>query len=380
MNWRLNRTVLAVSVILALVYAYVAWRLASGPIATVALAFPFVMIWIVPVLYWAGDRENRSPIDEGVHILSYLCMGWLSFLVVLCVARDGLLLITTMLPLFAGLHDRVFESGPEWVLVGSMLALAGGAAAALRGPVVRRIDIPIDGLDPDLEGLRIVQISDLHVGLAIRGRYVRRVVRMANALDGHILALTGDFVDGPVARLAPYLASLADLKPAGRIFFVPGNHEYYSGANPWMAHFQKLGLNVLLNRSVTLAVGGARLVVGGVGDPAARYYDPGQLPRPELAVAPEAGRALRVLLAHNPKLAPLAEQAGFDLQLSGHTHAGQFFPWTLAVRLVHAPHVAGLSRRGRTWIYVSAGTGSWGPPVRFGTQPELTLLRLVRAG
>jgi predicted MPP superfamily phosphohydrolase len=88
---------------------------------------------------------------------------------------------------------------------------------------------------------------------------------------------------------------------------------------------------------------------------------------------------LRLLLAHNPKLAPLGEAAGFDLQLSGHTHAGQFFPWTLAVRLIHAPHVAGLSRSRRMWVYVSAGTGTWGPPVRFGSQPELTLIRLVRS-
>jgi predicted MPP superfamily phosphohydrolase len=114
-------------------------------------------------------------------------------------------------------------------------------------------------------------------------------------------------------------------------------------------------------------------------DPAAHLDAPPQVPRPDLAAGSESGAALRVLLAHNPKLAPMAERAGFDLQLSGHTHAGQFFPWTLAVRLVHAPHVEGLSRRGRMWVYVNAGTGTWGPPVRLGTRPELTLLRLVAA-
>jgi predicted MPP superfamily phosphohydrolase len=125
--------------------------------------------------------------------------------------------------------------------------------------------------------------------------------------------------------------------------------------------------------------GAARLVVGGVVDPAARMDRPPQTPQPQLAAAPQAGRAVRLLLAHNPKLAPLGAQAGFDLQLSGHTHAGQFFPWTLAVRLVHAPHVAGLSQQDRMWVYVSAGTGTWGPPVRLGTRPELTLVRLVAA-
>lgn len=378
MNWRLSRTMVVISAILALGYGYVAWRLASSPAAAIALAVPFLMVWILPAVYWAGNRENHTKADEAVHIASYLCMAWLSFLVALCLVRDALLLGMTLLPFFPRLHVYVLHAGPHWVLGGSLLALVMGAIAALRGPVVRTIDVPVDDLDTQLDGLRIVQISDLHVGLTIRSGYVRRVVRLANALSPDIVALTGDLVDGSVARLAPHVAPLAELEPAGRVFFVPGNHEYYSGAKAWMAHFRTLGMRVLLNESVSLAHGGARMVVGGVGDPAARMYAPGEQPRPELAVAPEAGRAFRLLLVHNPKLAPLAEQAGFDLQLSGHTHAGQFFPWTLAVQLVHAPHVVGLSRRGRMWVYVSAGTGSWGPPVRFGTKPELTLVRLVR--
>jgi predicted MPP superfamily phosphohydrolase len=115
-----------------------------------------------------------------------------------------------------------------------------------------------------------------------------------------------------------------------------------------------------------------------VVDPALQLSEPRAVPRPDRASAPQEGPALRILLAHNPALARLGAQAGFDLQLSGHTHAGQFFPWTLAVRMVHAPHVAGLSRLGKMWVYVNAGTGSWGPPVRFGTRTELTLIRLAR--
>ena len=136
---------------------------------------------------------------------------------------------------------------------------------------------------------------------------------------------------------------------------------------------------MLRNEHVTIERGAAQLLIGGVIDFAARMSDPQARPRPDLAANGDASPAFRLLLAHNPKIAPLAEQAGFDLQLSGHTHAGQMFPFTLAVRAVHAPHVAGLSREGRMWVYVSAGTGSWGPPVRFGTRTELTHLRLVRA-
>jgi hypothetical protein len=257
------------------------------------------------------------------------------------------------------------------VIAGAFAALGAGTLAALRGPHVREVEIPIDGLDPALEGTRIVQITDLHIGPTIRAAYVRRVVRMANALKPDLFALTGDFVDGPVARLADHVAPLAGLEPAERAFFVPGNHEYYSGAAPWLEHFRSLGFRVLLNEHAVVSIRGARFLVGGVVDPAGR-----EAPRPDLAAGSAEAAAFRLLLAHNPKLAPLAQAAGFDLQLSGHTHAGQFFPWTLAVRLVHAPHVAGLSRSGRMWVYVSSGTGTWGPPVRFGSEPELTLIRL----
>lgn len=375
----LNPFVVVMSAILAAGYGYLAWRLTAGTVARLALAAPFLMIWIVPVVYWVGERENEGWIDESVHFMSYLCMGWLNFLILLCAARDGLLVTTALLPAFAGVHAVVRDTGAMWVFAGSVAALVAGALAALRGPHLRHVDIAIEGLDADLDGLRIVQISDLHVGPTIRAAYVRRVVRMTNALAPDIVALTGDLVDGSVARLALQVAPLAELTPAGRAFLVLGNHEYYAGAAQWIAHFRALGLRVLLNEHATVSIGSSRVVVGGVLDPAARSSEPPQAPRPDLAVAPDAGRAFRLLLAHNPKLAPLAEKAGFDLQLSGHTHAGQFFPWTLAVHLLHAPHVAGLSRRGRMQVYVSAGTGTWGPPVRFGTEPELTLLRLVRS-
>ena len=375
----LNPFVVVISAILMLAYAYLAWRLTSSLVSRIALAVPFFLIWIVPVLYWVGERETGDLIDELLHFASYTCMGWINFLIVLSLARDVLLFSTLWLSSLSDLHAHLHDIGVPLVFVGSVIALGVGALAALRGPHVRHIDIPIDGLDAGLEGLRIAQISDLHVGPTIRAAYVRRVVRLTNQLAPDLVALTGDLVDGSVARLAPHVAPLADLMPAGRVFVVLGNHEYYSGAAQWIAHFKKLKMHVLLNEHATISRDGTRIIVGGVLDPAARGSGADQGPRPDLAAAHNEGPGFRLLLAHNPNLAPLGETAGFDLQLSGHTHAGQFFPWTLAVHLVHAPHVAGLSRRGRMWVYVSAGTGTWGPPVRFGTEPELTVLRLVRA-
>jgi predicted MPP superfamily phosphohydrolase len=359
--------VLVVTALVGSVYAYLAFRLAGGPWSRALLAVPFLLIWIVPAYYWGVDRSRgETAVDHAVHQASYLSMGWVSFALVFTLARDLLLALTFILPL-GNAHAVVVQAGAPAVLAASLLAMALGAATALRGPRLERVEIRIPGLHPDLDGFRIAQISDLHVGRTIRRAYVERTVEKARATAADLVALTGDIVDGPVERLAAYVEPLSRLENA---FFILGNHDCYSGAERWIAHFRSLGMRVLLNEHAVLRKGAARLLVGGVVDPAYRRL------RPE--ISPVAGEDVhfRLLLAHNPRLARLGARAGFDLQLSGHTHAGQFFPWTLAVRLVHAPHVAGLSREGAMQVYVSAGTGSWGPPIRFGTSPELTLLIL----
>ena len=352
----MTRLVVIVTAILGGAYAYLAWRLAAGAGGRFALAVPFFLIWIVPVYYWGSDRDRYGWPHMAVHQASYLSMAWLSFVLVLAIARDALLL--------AGI-----DIGVTAVVAGSVIAVVIGAVIALRGPQIEEVDVPIAGLHPDLEGYRIVQISDLHVGLTIRRGYVERVVEEALGLKPDLVAMTGDMVDGPVARLAPHVQSLRKLPNA---FFILGNHDCYSGAAAWIEHFKSLGARVLLNEHTTITKGGAKLLIGGIVDPAYQRL------RPDISPVGTEPVDVRLFLAHNPKFARMGARAGFDLQLSGHTHAGQFFPWTLAVRLVHSPHVAGLTREGNMWVYVSAGTGTWGPPVRFGTSPEITLVRLVR--
>jgi predicted MPP superfamily phosphohydrolase len=361
----LSRFALVVSALLGVTYAYLATRLATGAGSAVVLATPFVLIWILPVVYWGSERGREGFIDKLVHRASYLSMAWVSFALVLTVLRDLLLMATFALPEW---HQRVASIGWGWIAGASAVAIAIGAIAAFRGPCVEEVDVRIEGLHPDLHGYRIAQISDLHVGPNIGRRYVQRVVDLTQELKPDIVVLTGDIVDGPVEKLANDVAPLAALANS---YFILGNHDCYAGAESWMTHWRQMGMTVLANAHVVVRKGAARLLIGGVVDPAYQRL------RPQIAITEDAD--FRLLLAHNPKLAPIGAQAGFDLQLSGHTHGGQFFPWTLAVRLVHAPHVAGLSREGRMQVYVSAGTGTWGPPVRFGTSPELTLLRLVRA-
>ena len=374
----LSPFVLSLTAILGGGYAYAAWRLTEPGVVRVALALPFALVWLVPVVYWVFGRENHRRADDLLHAASYLCMGWLTYVLVLGLLRDALLAAGGLAG--GALETLVARWGVAAVWWGSLVALAAGMLAAARGPHVRRVDIPIDRLPAAFEGFTIAQISDLHVGPTIGAAYVRRVVEIANGLAPDLVALTGDIVDGSVQRLSAAVEPLGRLRARDGVVLALGNHDYYSGAKAWTAHFGRLGIRVLRNEYCVLRRGDARLVVGGVTDPAGQFEVPPELPRPELASGPAHTDAPRVLLAHNPRLAPLAERAGFDLQLSGHTHAGQFFPWTLAVRLVHAPHVEGLSRQGRTWVYVNAGTGTWGPPVRLGTRPELTLVRLTAGG
>jgi len=365
---------LTVTAMLVAGYAYVTWRLATDPRQHVALAIPFVLVWVVPAIYWGGRRRDQSMLDKLVLQASYLSMGWLSFLVVLALVRDVVLVTTLWSPALARVHAIARDAGIPIVFAGSLVALLVGTMRARRGPRVHAIEVSIPDLHPDLEGFRIAQITDLHVGRDIRRPYVERVVALTKPLKADLIALTGDMVDGSVERLADEVAPLAELARASPAFFVLGNHDGYSGAQVWSAHFRKLGFNVLLNTHAMMERKGARIVVAGVLDPTLR---PG--PRPDVAIANAPAAALRVLLAHNPKSAPDAERVGYDLQLSGHTHGGQFFPWTLVVRRIHGPHHHGLSRRGKMWVYVSPGTGTWGPPVRLGTRPEVTLLRLVTA-
>jgi len=371
MSRLLQPFVLIITALLCGGYAYVATRLAASPWEAAALAVPFVLIWIVPALYWTSDRDGEeSWLDGAAHQASYLAMAWVSFILAFTLIRDMALLVTAVMPL-AQVHALLAEAGFSMVLGASLIALICGALNALRGPRVEEVEVRVPDLHPDLDGLRIVQISDLHVGRSIRRAYVERTVESARALAPDLVVLTGDMVDGSVDSLAPHVAPLAALAEGGRAFFVLGNHDCYSGPSAWIAHWRAAGIRVLLNEHVLLRKGAAALLIGGVVDPAYRAE------RPEISLKDAPHADFRLLLAHNPKLAPLGARAGFDLQLSGHTHAGQFFPWTLAVRLVH-PHVAGLSREGRMWVYVSAGTGTWGPPVRLGTSPEITLVRLRR--
>jgi predicted MPP superfamily phosphohydrolase len=250
--------------------------------------------------------------------------------------------------------------------------------AFARRPRIVRVDVPIADLPEALSGFTIVQISDVHVGPTIRRDFVARLVARVNAQKGDLIAVTGDLVDGSVAQLAAHTAPLAGLHAPHGAYFVTGNHEYYSGEREWTQEVRRLGLHVLKNEHVVLHHAGARLVLAGVTDVGAHYFDPAQRSDPVAALrgAP-ADAGVKILLAHQPRSAAAAARAGFDLQISGHTHGGQFLPWNLLIRCFQ-PFTAGLYRLDRLSVYVSRGTGYWGPPNRFGVPSEITRLTLRR--
>jgi len=271
----------------------------------------------------------------------------------------------------------------------AMLALAvtaWGYLNARRTATVVRIDIPVPGLPEALHGFSMAQISDIHVGPTIRTRYLQRIVARVNQLDADLVAITGDLVDGSVRDLAGHVEPLRGLSSTHGTFFVTGNHEYYSGVEPWLAVLRGLGVQVLLNEHVVIHhhngnqdTEHAMVVVAGVTDFGAHHFDESHRSDPHRAIADAPLQAVfKLLLAHQPRSAPMAAAAGFDLQLSGHTHGGQFWPWNHFVRL-QQPFTAGLHRLQTLWVYTSRGTGYWGPPKRFGAPSEITHLRLVPA-
>ncbi|MHB1204454.1 MAG: metallophosphoesterase [Rhodospirillaceae bacterium] len=374
--------------ILTLLNAYAAWRvIARWPWAEAHLA----IAWFVALLFFLlqlvgpfGDRLwfpawKKRGADALVHVLSWissLAFGAMSVTVVYALATDILGVVWQLIAL--PVDAAGFNRGLLLILSGATLAtLVVGVWQARSGPGVRTVEVPLAALPARFDGFKIVQISDLHVGPTIGRGYVRNVVEMANALAPDLVALTGDFADGKAADVADEIAPLAGLRAPEGVFFVTGNHEYFWDAAAWMAMFRKLGARVLVNEHTLIRRESDAIILAGVTDYSTRSLGPPHGSDPAAALAGAPRGTARILLAHQPASYEAASAAGFDLQLSGHTHSGQYFPFNLMIRFFQR-YYRGLNRHGDMWVYVNRGTGYWGPRLRAGVPSEITLLVLRR--
>lgn len=355
-------------------------------VLTLALLALLLSQPLVFVLGRGLPREVSAPFA----FLAFIWMGLFSTYLMLAVSTDVLKSAERLFRRFILRQPTHAAESPVDPTRRTMLArifagsvagagtILGGAAIAqvARGFDVVEVEVRLDKLPREFDGFRIVQMSDIHVGPTIGREFVRDMVDTANEQRPDLIAITGDLVDGSVDHLGRHTQPLADLRAEHGVYFVTGNHEYYSGADEWIEELSRLGIPTLRNRAVRLRKDGGSVVLAGVTDHRAAEFGDG----------PDLAHALRdrlpeeevILLAHQPREIDQAQKHDVGLQLSGHTHGGQFWPWNWVVYFVQ-PVVAGLARFGRTQIYVNTGTGYWGPPMRMGTRSELTVVTLRAA-
>ena len=346
-------------------YAYMVW----------------VAVYAVIILQIAGPFFYRAIPDKNNR---FFILRWIMFS---CMGIGSSLLLYTLMADSAvfGLN-WIFPAGAAYASKLSItlaLTMVGvtnivGFGQVVKGPKIYDIKVPLPPHLAALDGFRLVQVSDLHVGPTIGKAYAERVVQIVNSLNGDIVALTGDLVDGSLENLRDDVSPLRNLRGRVGTFGVLGNHEFYWRADLWLREFSDLGIKMLNNEHQVIEFNGQKIALAGVPDIHVDRISDTMKSDPSLAIKNAPPGAYKILLAHQPASYVGACEAGFDLQLSGHTHGGQFFPFTILVGLAQK-FVKGLHRHKNLWIYVNRGTGYWGPPVRFLVPPEITLITLTRS-
>jgi len=360
--------VLIVSVaVFGSLHTYLWYRLVHSPawpqpyfaIATGLLACLCVLIPVAVVV----RLSTRGPLARAVLLIGYMWLGMVLLFLVGVVVTEPI---------------RLFYDEPRALALMALgLALALSAWAVINthlGPRVKRVDVALSKLPVSMSGTTIVQISDVHIGNTIKRHHIEKIVRKINRLEADVVVITGDLVDGSVSRLRHAAEPLAELSSRFGTFFVTGNHEYYSRADEWVAELRRMGITVLRNERVAIGTDEASFDLAGVDDPTANHRGGAS----DVVAACEGRDPAHevVLLAHQPKTIHDAATNDVGLQLSGHTHGGQIWPFGWIVGFTQ-PYMRGLHHHNeRTQIYVSCGTNHWGPPMRLGAAPEITHLSL----
>jgi predicted MPP superfamily phosphohydrolase len=320
------------------------WQVGTVILALLAPTFPIIMR-----VRSRFSREGGRP----WLLLGYIWFGFTIYL-----------LLTALASHLAVAFGADRSTAAQIGLVAAVAIVLGGLANVAIGPRVRRVRVRLEKLP--VASYTIAHLTDVHIGSLIGREFAETLVRRVNALSPDLIVITGDLIDGRLSELREHIEPLRDLRARDGVFAVTGNHEYYWNIEPWLEHIHSLGMRVLRNEHVTV---GNAIDLAGVDD--ASYGE--DVPR---AVAGRDPNLPLVLLAHHPRTVARAMEHGVDLQLSGHTHGGQLLPWGWLARLWD-PLVSGLRRFGNTWLYVSDGTGFWGPPIRVGTRCEIAAITLT---
>ena len=338
----------------------------------------FYCLPIITFVFYFNKIENNFT--RIIAWLGYTGLGTVSLLFFIQISMD---IVLSMKSIFTrgnhfDPHRRAFFGLSLKGLVGGLGAIGTvwGLYNAVKTPVIKKVKISITDLPKSLQGLRMAQISDLHVGSMIGKNFISKVVEKIDKINPDILFFTGDAADGSVKSFGKYLTSLSEIKPTYGKFFVTGNHEYYSDMNGWLRLIENLGFKILINESQNIVINGKTIMITGIPDRGGKYFSELHKTDMEKAVGGMSEPDLKILLAHQPKDIEHAIKYNFNLQLSGHTHGGQYFPFSLLVQLAH-PFIKGLHKKENTWIYINQGTGYWGPPMRIGTEPEITEITLT---
>ncbi len=384
-----------ITIIWALIHVYIGRRVIgplklNGRSKMAARLAVFVMFALLPLAFFLNRAFGASEWAGLLSFTAYLFAGFTMIVFPMLFLWDaGELSLKIFSRLIGPRRTKIQKPDPSrrMFLANSMnLGIFGfsgiltgfGYHGALSLPDTVRVIIPITGLHAKLDGFRIAQISDTHASGTVNADYIKGIVDSVNREKPDIVCITGDLADGYVPDLKHEIAPLGDLRATDGVYFVTGNHEYYWDCLGWLDEVRKLNIDVLLNEHRIISKGSAKILIAGVTDHRAGRYIPGHASDPEKAVHGAAAHDLSLMLAHQPRSAPKVAETKMDIQLSGHTHGGQFFPWNFVVPLFH-PAPTGLSRYNGMWVYVSRGSGHWGPPVRLGSSPEVTLITLKTA-
>ncbi|VAX25359.1 hypothetical protein MNBD_NITROSPINAE02-686 [hydrothermal vent metagenome] len=383
----------------ASIHIYLGWRF-IGPLAlrganrVYAWSLVAALFSFLPVTFIIGIGGGAPEWFGVIHIVTFILAGFTMIVFPLMLFRDVSLSLSGILVRLFGVITKGDgghtppDPGRRIFLLNSLNLGIGGTSAVLttighlnthKAPKVVRVDVPIKNLNENLDGMRIAQISDTHINRADGGDGLKRIVDITNSLHPQITAVTGDFVDGYVGHMRDHVKYIGDLKAEHGVYFVTGNHEYYWDPGAWLGEIKRLGLDILINEHRIITRSGCKIMIAGVTDYNAGRHLPSHKSDPVSAVkgAP-TDCDFRLMLAHQPRSLYAVSGTDVDLQLSGHTHGGQFFPWNYLFPLFH-PVGSGLTRFRNMWIYVNRGAAFWGPPLRLGAPAEITLITLRKA-